>query len=172
VPVSRPRVRSVDDEREIALDSHREFGSRDPLSERVAQRILAGVLTRAYRRTQEPVGPGIEEQSRSTWKSAVSREFVKRARTALSELLARRLDQLELVALMIDGIELHDRCHAVAIGICLDGSNVALGWWERSTENTTTRCGGNGSSPSGSRGWLPMVPRNGASGISTPGTRS
>jgi transposase-like protein len=138
VPVDRPRVRSVDDEREIGLDSYGEFTSRDPLSETVAERILAGVSTRGYRRTQEPVGEEIEEQSRSTSKSAVSREFIKRARTALQELLARRLDQLELVALMIDGIELHERCHVVALGICLDGSKVALGLWEGSTENAAT----------------------------------
>jgi transposase-like protein len=136
--VSRPRVRSVDDRHEIQLESYREFASRDPLSEVVAERILAGVSTRGYRRTQEPVGRELEDQCRSTSRSAVSREFIKRARTSLQELLARRLDELELVALMIDGIELDERCHVVALGVTIDGRKVPLGLWEGSTENATT----------------------------------
>lgn len=141
VAVRRPRVRSADDVREIQLDSYQQFSSRDPLGEVVAERVLAGVSTRRYEQTQEPVGSHLERQSRSTSKSAVSREFIKRAQTALQELLARRLDQLELVGLMIDGIELAERCHVVALGICLDGSKLALGLWEGSTENTTTVTG-------------------------------
>lgn len=136
-PVGRPRVRSADDRHEIQLESYREFTSRDPLSEVVVERMLAGVSTRGYRRTQEPVGSEVEDECRSTSKSAVSREFVRRARTALQELLARRLDQLELVALMIDGIELDERCHVVALGITIDGTKVPLGLWEGSTENAT-----------------------------------
>jgi putative transposase len=141
VAISRPRVRSADDEHEVQLDSYRQFAARDPLSEVVAERMLAGVSTRRYRQTQEPVGPGVEEGARSTSRSAVSREFKRRARTALAQLLSRRLDSFELVALMIDSIELADRCHVVALGICLDGTKVPLGLWEGSTENATTVTG-------------------------------
>jgi hypothetical protein len=49
---------------------------------------------------------------------------MRRARTALAQLDSRRLDDFELVALMIDSIELADRCHVVALGICLDGTKV------------------------------------------------
>ena len=138
VAVRRPRVRSADDRREVQLDSYQEFASRDQLSEVVAERVLAGVSTRRYRQTQEPVGSEVAESSRSTSRSAVSREFIRRARTALGQLLSRRLDGFELVALMIDSIELADRCHVVALGICLDGTKVPLGLWEGSTENATT----------------------------------
>jgi hypothetical protein len=62
VPVSRPRVRSADDAREIGLDSYREFSSRDLLSEVVCERILAGVLTRRYRHTGEPVGSEVADE--------------------------------------------------------------------------------------------------------------
>jgi len=138
VGVSRPRVRSVDDRREVALESYQQFAARDELSEVVAERVLAGVSTRRYPQAQEPVGKAVAESSRSTSKSAVSREFIRRARTALGQLLSRRLDGFELVALMIDSIELADRCHVVALGICLDGTKVPLGLWEGSTENATT----------------------------------
>jgi putative transposase len=46
--------------------------------------------------------------------------------------------KVELVALMIDGIELDERCYVVALGITIDGTKVPLGLWEGSTENTTT----------------------------------
>jgi len=137
VPVSRPRVRSADDAAEIGLDSYREFASRDLLGGVIVERMLAGVSTRRYRRTQEPVGSDVVERSRSTSKSAVSREFIKHTSTALEELLSRRLDQIELAALMIDGIDLDERCHVVALGITADGTKVPLGLWEGSTENAT-----------------------------------
>ena len=138
VSVSRPRVRSADGREEVGLETYGEFSSRDLLSGVVAERLLAGVSTRRYRRTQEPVGSEVEDEGRSTSKSAVSRAFVRRARTALAELLARRLDRLELVALMIDGLELDERCHVVALGVTIDGTKVPLGLWEGSTENATT----------------------------------
>ena len=50
--------------------------------------MLAGVSTRRYRRTQEPVGAEVERQARSTSKSAVSRTFVERTRAR-----ARRADE-------------------------------------------------------------------------------
>src|SRR5215472_9832681 len=40
----------------------------------------------------------------STSKSAVARRFVAATETALAELMSRRLDDLDLVALMIDGV--------------------------------------------------------------------
>jgi transposase-like protein len=138
VAVTRPRVRSADDAHEVSLDSYRQFAARDEFSEVVAERMLAGVSTRRYGKTQEPVGSEVEETARSTSRSAVSREFKRRARTALAQLLSRRLDGFELVALMIDSIELAERCHVVALGICLDGTKVTLGLWEGSTENATT----------------------------------
>jgi transposase-like protein len=138
VVVGRPRVRSADDSEEIGLESYREFACRDPLAKVMLERMLAGVSSRGYRRAGEPVGSEIQERSRGTSKSAVSRTFVRRTRTALSDLLSRRLDQLELVALMIDAIELDERCHVVALGITLDGTKVPLGLWEGSTENATT----------------------------------
>ena len=58
--------------------------------------MLAGVSTRRYARTQEPVGEEVETRSRSTSKSSVSRTFVERTREALGELMSRRLDDVRL----------------------------------------------------------------------------
>jgi hypothetical protein len=78
VPVERPRARAVDGAGEIELRTYRNFAERDALADVVLERMLAGVSTRRYARTGEPVGGDIEEVERSTSKSAVSREFVSR----------------------------------------------------------------------------------------------
>jgi putative transposase len=62
---------------------------------------------------------------------------VARTRTALEELLGRDLSDLELAVVMIDGIELADVTHVVALGITTDGTKVPLSLREGSTENAT-----------------------------------
>jgi hypothetical protein len=73
----------------------------------------------------------------STSKSAVSRRFVAATETALRELLAGPLGELDLVALMIDGVHFGDHLCVVALGIGNDGTKHPLGLVEGSTENTT-----------------------------------
>jgi hypothetical protein len=71
-----------------------------------SSRWLAGVSTRRFERTREPVAAEVEQGARSTSKSAVSREFVARTREQLDALMSRRLDDVRLAVLMVDGIDL------------------------------------------------------------------
>jgi transposase-like protein len=135
VPVNRPRARSTDGTEEVELATYAHFAARDRLSDVMFERMLAGVSARRYARTGEPVGEEIEEVARSTSKSAVSREFVSRTRENLIELMSRSLDDLRLAVLMLDGIDLKDRCCVVALGIDTDGTKHPLGPWDGSTEN-------------------------------------
>lgn len=137
VQVERPRVRSVDGRSELQLETYAHFADRDPLSKVVLERMLAGVSTRRYRRTQEPVGSEVEQTARSISRSAVSRSFVERTRRSLGELMSRRLDDVRLAAMMIDGLELQGRTNIVALGISTEGVKIPLGLWEGSTENAT-----------------------------------
>jgi len=137
VAVERPRVRSADGREEVRLQTYAHFADRDQLSRVVLERMLAGVSTRRYRRTQEPVGGEVEQAARSTSRSAVSRTFVERTRRALSELMSRRLDDVRLAVMMLDGLELKGRTNIVALGITTDGIKIPLGLWEGSTENAT-----------------------------------
>ena len=137
VQVDRPRVRAADGASEVPLETYRHFADRDPLTRLVCEQMLAGVSTRRFERTREPVGGEVEEEARSTSKSAVSREFVARTRENLEALMSRRLDDLRLAVLMIDGIELKGRTNVVALGITTDGVKLPLGLWEGSTENAT-----------------------------------
>jgi hypothetical protein len=124
VAVSRPRVRSADEEHEVALSTFSHFAARDALSAAVLERMLAGVSTRRFARTQEPVGEAVEDRARSTSKSAVSRAFVARTAETLHALMARRLDDVRLAVLMLDGIELKGRTNVVALGITTEGQKV------------------------------------------------
>ena len=137
VAVERPRVRSADGRSELPLATYAHFADRDPLTAVVLERMLAGVSTRRYARTQEPVGAELEQDARSTSRSAVSRAFVERTRAALGELMSRRLDDVRLAVLMLDGIELKGCTTIVCLGISTDGIKIPLGLWEGSTENAT-----------------------------------
>ena len=66
VQVERPRLRSADGERELRLRTYQHFADRDPLSRLVLEQMLAGVSTRRFERTREPVGSEFEAAARST----------------------------------------------------------------------------------------------------------
>jgi putative transposase len=137
VDVRRPRMRTADGESEVPVATYQHFADRDPLARVVLERMLAGVSTRRYERTQEPVGEDVETEARSTSKSSVSRTFVERTRQALGELMSRQLGDLRLAVMMLDGLELKGRMMIVALGITTEGVKIPLGLWEGSTENAT-----------------------------------
>ena len=137
VEVSRPRMRTADDERELPVQSYEYFADRDPLTRAVMDRVLAGVSTRKYIVVGEPVGEEVEQAASASGKSSVSEMFIERTGTALGELMGRRLDDVRLAVMMLDGMEIADRCHVVALGISTEGVKIPLGLWEGSTENAT-----------------------------------
>jgi transposase-like protein len=135
VGVERPRVRTAEGEAEVQLSTYEHFADRDPLARVVLERMLAGVSTRRYPRTQEPVGEEVEAKARSTSKAALSRTFVERTRQALSALMSRQLGDMRLAVMMIDGLELKGRMNIVALGVRTEGIKVPLGLWDGGTEN-------------------------------------
>src|SRR3954447_822513 len=71
VRVRRPRMRTADDEHELAVKTHEYFADRDPLTRAVMDRMLAGVSTRRYAQVGEPVGSEVEDGSSATSKSTI-----------------------------------------------------------------------------------------------------
>jgi transposase-like protein len=137
VPVRRPRVRSADDKREVPVRTYEYFADRDPLTRAVMDRMLAGVSTRKFAGVGEPVGADVEAAASATSKTTVSELFVERTRSALGELMGRRREDVRLAVMMLDGLEIAERTHVVALGISTEGVKVPLGLWEGSTENAT-----------------------------------
>ena len=137
VPVQRPRMRAADGRGELPVPAYELFSRTEVLGRMAMQRMLAGLSTRRYPAGLEPVGKRVEESAGSTSKSAVSRRFVAATETALGELLAAPLGELDLVALLIDGVHFGEHLCVVALGIGIDGVKHPLGLVEGSTENTS-----------------------------------
>jgi putative transposase len=134
VSVPRPRVRDREGH-EIPLTSWHAFGEEDPLDERAVRQMLLGVSTRKYARSLEPIGPELVE--RGTSKSAVSRRFVEVTSKKVDEWLARSLESVDSIAILIDGIHVDEHVFLVALGIDIDGNKQVLGVREGATENAT-----------------------------------
>jgi putative transposase len=133
--VTRPRVRAADGSGELHLPSYDLFSGTGVLGKMALERMLAGLSSRRYTAGLEPAGQAVEEAAASTSKSAVSRRFVAATETALAELMSRRLDDLDLVAFMVDGVHFGEHTCVVALGIGSDGTKHPLGVEEGSTEN-------------------------------------
>lgn len=130
VPLERPRVRSKDGQ-EISLERYQLFqGGPEVLQEEVAKKILAQVSTRKYEEVIDTVGEGYGIK-----KSSVSRHWKAASAKQVKELAERSLGELELVAVMIDGIEFHGHMVLAALGLTADGKKCILGLWQGATEN-------------------------------------
>ncbi len=137
LPVTRPRVRAADGSGELHLPSYDLFSSTEVLGRLAMEKMLAGLSSRRYTAGLEPAGQAVEEAAAATSKSAVSRRFVAATETALAELMSRRLDDLDLVAFMADGVHFGEHTCVVALGIGSDGVKHPLALEEGSTENAT-----------------------------------
>jgi transposase-like protein len=133
IAVRRPRARSMSDG-ELSLCSFEWAAGGDPLDAATMAAIAAGVSTRRYAGTQEPVPAA--HRPRAASKSAVSRRFVQLSQEQLAQWLARPIGELDLPVVMIDGIHFRERVILLALGIDARGHKHVLGLREGSTEAT------------------------------------
>ena len=139
--MTRPRVRAADGSGELRLPSYDLFSSTEVLGRRAMEKMLAGLSSRRYTAGLEPAGQAVAGQATAASKSAVSRRFVAATETALEQLMSRRLDDLDLVAFMVDGVHFGEHTCVVALGIGIDGTKHPLAVEEGSTENATLATG-------------------------------
>jgi len=135
LPYPRVRVRGKGRGAEVTLPSIDALRDGDPMTERVAEQIALGVSTRGYAKSLEPVDPSIETRGAS--KSNASRALIDATTEKLAQFTARKLDDVDLVAMFIDGIEFAGHSVLIALGVTIDGTKTPLGIWAGSTENTT-----------------------------------
>ncbi len=126
IPVERPRVRAADGSGELPVPAYELFNGTELLGRMAMDKMLAGLSTRRYPVGLEPVGEKITQMASGVSKSAVSRKFVAQTETALAELLSADLSDLDLVALMVDGVHFAGSCCIVALGIDLQGTKIPL----------------------------------------------
>ena len=137
VPVRRPRVRSADDTHEVAVPAYDLFSSTDLLDNLTLDRMMAKLSTRRYANALEPVGTEVGAQAKSTSRTAVSRRFVKMTEKALDDMMHADLSELDIVAMLVDGVGFGEHLCVVALGIDIEGSKHPLGLIEGTTENAT-----------------------------------
>ena len=136
VSLSHPRVRARGKGRggEVTLPTIEVLREGDPMSDRVAAQIALGVSTRGYERSLEPVDESM--QTRGASKSNASRALIEATTEKLAAFVSRKLDDIDLVAMFIDGIEFARHSVLIALGVTIDGTKLPLGIWAGSTENT------------------------------------
>lgn len=132
IEIKRPRVRSTAGAEKV-LPSYHWAAASDPLDEHTMEAIAAGVSTRSYRRTLDPLPSAEREVAIS--RSAVSRRFVALSAEVVAEYLSRPLGALDLKVIMIDGIVFHDHTILIALGITAGAEKMVLGVREGTTEN-------------------------------------
>lgn len=132
VRIARPRVRSIDNRREIELPLYQELQQRDVLPETVARRVIKGVSCRNYVAVVETL-----LESVGVSRSSVSRSVVQATERKLKELQMRRFPQTRFPILFIDGVIFKGQTLIAVVGIREDGTKVVLAVREGATENAT-----------------------------------
>lgn len=133
IAITKPRARSLQ-RGELELPTFAWAADTDPLNMATMASIAAGVSTRRYGATLEPLPQS--EQALSASKSSVSRRWVALSQAQLHQWLSGSLKELDLPVVMIDGIYFRDRVILVALGIDHQGNKHVLGLREGSTEST------------------------------------
>ena len=137
--VELPRLRVRSTEGEVPLASFQWAAATDPLDEHTLAAVAAGVSTRRYASTLDPVPSEVTE--RATSSSAVSRRFVALSTKRLQAFLDRPLGEVDLRVVCIDGKVFRDHCMVIALGIDTQGRKHVLGLREGATETAAVTTG-------------------------------
>ncbi len=130
--VERPRLRQKGrgEDGEVPIPAYEAMKSEEKLGNRMLEILLRGVSTRQYR----AVLPEMAETV-GVSRSSVSREAIEASEEELRGLCERRLDELELLILYLDGVIFGDHHVLVAVGVDERGRKYVLGIAEGASEN-------------------------------------
>jgi transposase-like protein len=107
---------------------------RDGPSARMREIRLEGVSTRQL--------PGVIPKMADTEgvsKSSVRRAMIQASEAEVGKLLHRRFDDVDLLAIYIDGMHFGDQCVIGAVGVDAQGNKHVLGIQEGATENAAAK---------------------------------
>ena len=131
IPIMVPRVRDTRHNREVPLRTYEQMQALGaPANERLLKRILHGLSCSRYRECSEAI-PEALSLSRST----VSRRYIRASKKKLQELMERKLDRYDFIAVILDGKRFGDDGIIIAIGVTMEGEKILLGIIQSSTEN-------------------------------------
>jgi len=130
VPVAVQRVRDRQRRQEIPLRSYQQLQTPRAADVGLFRKLLAGPSCRDYEASAEAVPEAFGLSA-----SSVSRRFIRASAKQLQALQERRLDDYDLVALLLDGKTFATDTMIVALGVTVTGEKVILGFVQTATEN-------------------------------------
>jgi putative transposase len=130
IPLEVPRVRDRLRNQEVSLETYQQLQQPREMDAGLLHKILGGLSTREYERCAEAV-PEAFGLSAST----VSRRFKRASGRKLRELMERRLETYDLVALLLDGKTFAEDAMVTAVGVTITGDKILLGFVQTATEN-------------------------------------
>jgi putative transposase len=130
--VERPRLRKKGkgEDGEVLIPAYEAMRKDDALGNRMLEILLRGVSTRQYR----AVLPEMAETV-GVSRSSVSRQALEASEEELRRLCERRLDELDLLILYLDGVLFGEHHVLVAVGVDEKGKKHVLGIAEGASEN-------------------------------------
>ncbi len=130
--VKRPRLRKKGQgqDGEVPIPAYEAMRREGKLGSRMLEILLRGVSTRQYR----AVLPEMAETV-GVSRSSVSREAIEASEEELRRLCERRLEELDLLILYLDGVIFGDHHVLVAVGVDAEGHKHVLGVAEGASEN-------------------------------------
>ena len=128
VRVMKPRLRG--DAGEVTIPVHQQLKTNPQTGHRLRDIVLGGLSTRQY---EHAVVAGAHAVGLS--KSAVSRQFVQMSAAQLSELNSRSFQDIELLAIYVDGLIVAGTHVIAAVGVDEQGAKHVLGLKAGATEN-------------------------------------
>ena len=130
VAVKRPRVRDIENKREVSLSSYDRFRDPAAFQEQVFRDGLRHVSQRDYEEGIEKIGASFGFK-----KSTVSRAWKNATKKQLEELMNRNLTAMKIVAVFIDGKRFRKEGVVIALGVSETGKKHVLGFYQANTES-------------------------------------
>jgi putative transposase len=130
LPITVPRVRDLNENRELALKSYEQFQTPRSNDLGLYRRVVAGISCRDYEAAAEAV-----PEAFGVAKSSVSRRFVRASARSLRSLMERRHDDQEWLVLVLDGKSFAQDQLVIALGVTTEGDKRILGVVQTATEN-------------------------------------
>lgn len=130
VPIMVPRVRDTKKAEEIQLNTYKQLQQACKGDEKLLKRVIRGLSCRSYEECADMI-PGVFGLKPST----ISRRYIRASSRKLRELMERRLEGHDIVAIFIDGKTFAEDEMVIAIGVTMSGEKIILGMVQTGTEN-------------------------------------
>ena len=129
--VDIPRVYDNELQENASLEMYQQLKELPEQSEEIINSVLHGLSMRDYGKVATQLTDSFGLSSAS-----ISRKFIEQSSQAIEEFCSRGLEDLEIVALFIDGKSLAGEQMIVVLGVSIKGNKIPLAVIQSSTENS------------------------------------